>query len=369
MDINKLVEKQFVPNLEDIENEELKRLSKRLKEKSYKKTLTKIVEWQEKNIVYWMERGYMHTILSILLIVSILFFPLSDNIKWILTPIIILTLFDFMSILPTILTLITYLIVLFTFIFSIDFTLANRLFPIQNLIVLSILFGGIISLLIYLIIRFRNIKLIKPEFKLGDTFKLSLSVDKILKYRFAICRDYAKLTMALLFNIYPKEKKYFITISGHVAGAIKVGNVIYVLDQRLPVRTFDNWLLFWKEKLGKKKLKAEIIEVNLIKNQLKTNKVDSKEISKVEIPKVNTEKIEKNLIKILKIKQSTKKDKPILEIPIKNLSLCYDNNEIVIWSLIEDLKNKIENEFCNDIKIISKINVTQEGKNIILRIY
>lgn len=53
--------------------------------------------------------------------------------------------------------------------------------------------------------RYGNIKRLVPEFRIGDTFTLSLPIEKILKYRLSVCRDYAKLTMALLLDLHPKS--------------------------------------------------------------------------------------------------------------------------------------------------------------------
>ena len=61
-----LLERQFVPTREDIENNEVKKLAKRLKGKSIKDTLTKIVEWQERNLTYWTDRVTMFTLLYFL---------------------------------------------------------------------------------------------------------------------------------------------------------------------------------------------------------------------------------------------------------------------------------------------------------------
>ena len=50
---------QFLPSLEDIENEDLKKLANMVKGDSNKETLTNILEWQHNNLLYWMERGIL----------------------------------------------------------------------------------------------------------------------------------------------------------------------------------------------------------------------------------------------------------------------------------------------------------------------
>ena len=88
-----------------------------------------------------------------------------------------------------------------------------------------------------------------------DTFRPSLPVDKILKYRLAVCRDYAKLTASLLFRVYPNSELYFIFIKipiikipEHVATGIKIKNKCYVLDQYLPILTKNDWLIMQNKK-------------------------------------------------------------------------------------------------------------------------
>jgi predicted transglutaminase-like protease len=365
-----LVEKQSLPTLEDINNKEARNLAKRLKGKSDKETLTNILEWEEKNIQPWIDRWYIFFLLYLLLIVSSCFLPISLSIKLMVFAIFtIFAFFDLTSTISYFLPLIAFIIALFTWIFSINFLVANRLLPIDHLILLSIIFGGTISLLIYLILKYRGIKSFQPEFKLGDTFKLSLSVDEILKYRLAICRDYAKLTATLLLNLYHNSDIYFILIPQHVATGIKLNNKIYVLDQRLPVLTLENWLSFWREKLKKKKLKANIFKIIYNKEKLKIKKIDYKRLGDIAIPKINLENFTNKLANMLNIKQFSRKNKPYLEIPLKNYALCYKSDEIIEFSLIRLIKNKLENEFCENINKISKIGIVQNKNDLILRVY
>ena len=59
--------------MEEIENSEIKQLANRLKAVSDKETLTNVLEWQDRNIVFWFERYP----LSHILLVSIVFFAVS----------------------------------------------------------------------------------------------------------------------------------------------------------------------------------------------------------------------------------------------------------------------------------------------------
>lgn len=251
--LGKMIEKQFLPTKEDVNDKEVEKLSKRFKGYSDKEILTNVLEWQEKNIQYWNDRGntFLFLLLYLFLITSILLLPIQANIKWGVVGIFILFgFFDLILTLSYILPLIASIIALFTWTYSINFSVANKILPVGSLVILSIILGSLISLLLYLRLKYRNLKSIQPEFKLRDTFKLSLSVDKILKYRLAICRDYAKLTAALLLNIYRENKLYFITIPNHVATAIQIGNKKYVLDQRLPVTSLEKWKHYWKERFS-----------------------------------------------------------------------------------------------------------------------
>ena len=203
--------KQFLPTDADIKNEDLKKLAKRLEGNSEKETLTNILEWQDRNVRGWEERMYMFPILYILLIASFCLLPINSLIKEIVAPIIVVMGFvDLWVVSAYFLPLIGLIILPFSLSFYINPLQVQKTELISSLIPLSIMFGAIISLVIYLWLKYRGIKSRIPDFKLGDTFKLSLPINKILKYKLAVCRDYAKLTASLLFNIYPNSKVYFL---------------------------------------------------------------------------------------------------------------------------------------------------------------
>ncbi len=52
------------PTSKEIQNPEVKSLADRLKDKSYRETLTNILNWQEQNIEFWTERHPLRTILE-----------------------------------------------------------------------------------------------------------------------------------------------------------------------------------------------------------------------------------------------------------------------------------------------------------------
>ena len=135
---------------------------------------------------------------------------------------------------------------------------------------------------------------------INDTFQLSLPTKKILEYKLAICRDYAKLTASLLLNVYPDSEIYFFTIPRHVAAGIKINNKIYILDQHLPVLTIEKWLMTWNKK------KANILVGRLIsseRDKIKIKKSEPVKLSLWKIPEVNVEKLTDEIVRYLKLKQ------------------------------------------------------------------
>ncbi len=64
--------KQFLPSSRELENKDIAELLERLKGVSEKETLSNLLEWQERNLDYWNERGYLDSSLHILMGVGIL---------------------------------------------------------------------------------------------------------------------------------------------------------------------------------------------------------------------------------------------------------------------------------------------------------
>ena len=362
--------KQFLPADTDIKNVELKKLAKRLEGNSEKETLTNILEWQDRNVLGWVDRMYMFPILYILLITSFCLLPINSPIKEIVSLIFVVMCFvNLMVVLSYFLPLIGLIILLFSWLFSINPLQVQKTVSISSLILLSIMFGALTILLIFLLLKYRSIKSKIPDFKLEDTFKLSLSVSKILKYKLAVCRDYAKLTASLLFSIYPNSKVYFLTIPRYVAVAVKTKNDYYVLDQKLPVLTKNGWLNRWNRK------NTDVYVSELILNsEGKPVGVDFKKHEKVSLfseKVVNADELTKKVAEMLKIRQDSQKDNPYAEIPLKNFAIYYEDDEITKYSLIRAIKNKLESELCGNIDKVSKIEITQNEneKDVIIKVY
>jgi len=367
----------FLPSKEDLENKEVKELSKRLMGGSYKETLTNIVEWQERNIHYWSERADMFVLLCIFSIIPLVIIPAPSFFKLILVFILLLYLFfNFMLYLTCILFLTAEIIVLIWI-----FRVINVLFFVVT-IALSIPLGGILSLLLYGALKYRHIKTARPEFRFRDTFKWSLPVEKILEYRLAICRDYAKCTAALLLNCYRENKIYFIEIPSHVAAAIKIKDKLFVLDQKLPVLTLEKWMDFWNERMSKSvifKISSYIFrflrggEVRIseivFNEKIKKKWVCYGKLDKKDILQIDTENLTEKIANIMSITQVSNKSDPDIIITLRNFAICHDKDEIVEFSMLKAIKNKLADELCGTLTNITKIEIIQNEKDLILKGY
>ncbi|MEM2950107.1 MAG: transglutaminase-like domain-containing protein, partial [Nitrososphaeria archaeon] len=255
-----------------------------------------------------------------------------------------------------------------------------------EIVLLSTIFGSIITLLLYAMLKYRYLKSHQPEFRLSDTFRLSLPVEKILQYRLAICRDYAKITAALLlFSYYPKNKIYFITIPSHVATAINIEDRIYVLDQHLPVLTIEKWMDVWNRRLSRSVIfkfsslifrllkggEVEMLELLInYKGNIRIKKACcQKLIGVMGVPKIDTEYLVSKIMYDIRISQNLSENTYDLKINLKNFALYYDKDEIVEFSLLRAIKNKLEKELCGNLQKIKGINITQNEADLILGVY
>lgn len=386
--ITSLDKRQFCPTIEDIENDGLKKLAKRLKGDSEKETLTNVLEWQDRNIQYWWERYPFDLSLKILI-------PYSSVLALAIILPFLLLLYELGS--PTFALLLASLIVLFFFLFSFHnimlkvfylflflpiiylFTSLALRIPIlaQTILPSTLIYAGCLGaialIMVYLPFRYRIFlreKPIKEKISkffevVNNTFRLSLPVDKILEYKLAVCRDYAKLTASLLFNLFPDSELYFVKIPSHVVTGIKIKNKLYVFDKRLPISSVNRWLIVWKKK------KATIYKSRLKDSGGKLTEVtfDKDEPILRELPEVNTEKLTEEIAKMLGINQSSHKDGPDFEIPLSNYAVYYEDDEITKYSLIRAIKNRLESELCDCMDKISKIKISQNKKDLVVVVY
>ena len=372
-----LDKKQFNPTLDDIKNEDLKKLANRLKGNSDKNTLTNILEWEERNIRVWDDRIYMFAMFSLLIVLSGVLLPIDLGIKYLFILLLILAIFtNFALILLYSFILNSFIVVLFSFVYILKHMGAQNMLPAYSFVLLSILFGAYIGLIIYLLLRYQGVKQQIPEFKRRDMFELTLPVKKILKYKLAICRDYAKLTAALLYNC-SDSSVYFFTVPAHVATAVKIKDKYYIFDKKLPVLTKDAWLNKWNK-----------TEVNVYSSEIVLNseylavgtkfknceKLSISDFSIKDGNAINTAELTEltdNVSKLLGINQSSQTDISDFDFTLENYAVYYENDDIVKYSLTRAIKNKLENEFCGNIDKISKIEINQceNCKDLNLSVY
>ena len=390
--------KQSCPTVEDIENKELGKLAKRLKGDSDKETLTNILEWQDRNIQSWKERRILELLWLILtgfiivlylvvflpIIILLHFYLVSSNLlsasaSQILVSVIFLVFLIGFIFQNALVRIIYVLLLSYPVIYSISSVKNPAIFgDLSSASLNGVLFGAAILSLAYLMMSYYPIFRAEPLIArikkilrmMKDTFQLSLPVNKILDYRMAICRDYAKLTAALLFNLYPNAKIYFFDffkIPRHVATAIKIDGKYYILDQTLPVLTIDEWLIRRNRK------DVDVYASELIWNsEGKLVGVDFKYHGKVSLfseKVVNTDKLTAEVAEMLKIKQISQKEKPDYETLLKNYAIYYEDDDITKRSLMKAIKNKLESELCSNMDKISKIEINQDKSDLIVKVY
>jgi len=84
---------------------------------------------------------------------------------------------------------------------------------------------------------------------------------------------------------------------------------------------------------------------------------------------VNTDELTRKVAEMLKIRQDLQKDNPYAEIPLKKFAIYYDDDEITKYSLIMAIKNKLESELCGNIDKVSKIEISQNENDLIIKVY
>ncbi|MEM2131037.1 MAG: transglutaminase-like domain-containing protein [Candidatus Woesearchaeota archaeon] len=385
---------QFLPKIEDLKNKELEKLSALLKQPSKIKTFINILEWQHNNIKYWNDRNIIFFILTILVFLSFLFLSQILKINFYLFYLILflLVLLIFSGIL---LDIIYNLVFLFAMLLLLSVFVSLNLNKISLtkdiflfFIFSSFVFGSFLSILTYLFKKYSSLKQNVNDFEISDTFKLSLPVEKILKYKLSICRDYAKLTSALLFSIYPDKEIYFVLIPQHVAVAIKHENNYFVLDQKLPILRLEKWLLYWQHKKNKKSITFSLIKASLNKD-LKNEKINfsiikpdlNYNIEKIDLEKVKT-KVQSLLnLKTNKLKTNNKNNyekfkklniehkKTFYEIRIKNIFPYDSNDTLFIDSLARLIKKNLESELVDKINNLSDLEFLKNNNEFIIRCY
>lgn len=359
--------KHFTPNEKDVRD--AKNLAIRLKGRTDSETLNNILEWQERNLSYWWERflfdipRFPLLILALLLLVILslpfqifLFFINKTLFFTSLLIIIGLTIaFFFSRFIEKI-----YYLLMGVLIVYLTIILLTKLHALLSFLPYILFYFGVLFIFGFIIyyLYWRYDKLEKKSFFeiFEDTFKFSLEVEKILKYKMAICRDYAKLTAALLLNLYPKNRIFFFTFPGHVATGIELNEKIYILDQKLPIVNIEAWLNLWdRDEVSKLELKRENNKI-YVKYLWKEKRKENVKVEKL-----------KNLVEV--VEKAIKEKKKNVAYVLKNKAKIYDiNNEIIKDSLLRYFTLLLQREFTSNFSKIKKLNITKKDCDLILRI-
>lgn len=304
----------YCPSLKEIENSEIRELANRIKATSDKETVTNVLEWQDKNLAFWFERH-----------------PLSLAI------------------------MATFLILLVTSPFLV--LNAQVVFAYFAFLVSMI---ATLSLVAVCMIRYYRKLPLKQIFNI---FPLNVPINSILENRLGVCRDYAKLTAALLSNIYPEADIFFAHATNHVATGIMIEKKLYVLDKYLPVTTIDKWHERWH--------KGEYSEKTI--ERIKGNRLESVDLntllSKTCSAQLDTAKLVNEMKRLLGIHESAigKKSSSLEILRWKKGAILYEDNEIVNYSLAQRLKNRISGEML-DLNQVAKLEVIKNKDDLIFRI-
>jgi predicted transglutaminase-like protease len=281
----------YCPKPEEILNNRIKELSNRLKSSSDKETLTNLLDWQNRNLTFWFER-----------------YPMSDAL-W--TPLLGLLLVT-----------------------AIFFIVNPAIWLWSSTVILSVWITAL-AITLYMIKGHRKL----PLRTALNMFSLSLPINAMLDNKLCVCRDYAKLSAALLFNIYPDKEVYFVHARNHVATGIMVGNTLYVLDKYLPLSTINKWHEKWNKKWYSTKA-VEKVRDGCLKNVKLESILTQNIIASLNLPKIETE-LEKQLNIHRPADEAIGESIKLLH--WKKGAILYEDDELVNYSLAQRLKTIITN--------------------------
>jgi predicted transglutaminase-like protease len=322
----------YCPTSDEIKNNDVKRLANRLTAASYRETLTNILEWQERNITFWIER-YLLVIVFYYSVIALFF------------GVLILTILTITSIL------------------SLSF---YWWFVVNWWVIWASCIATTLAIMILILNSNRKFPWKEVPKGLMNAFMPSISMDFLLEKKLGVCRDYAKLTACLLSNIYPDKEIYFATAPSHAATGMKIGNELYMLDQRLPIVTKDRWNDYRKPRWYHTIKRFDPAKITL-------QKADKRAFIHTEDkPVLNTEKLSKRMTELLNIKEQSD-DKTISSqkpIPIrwKNGAILYEENEMTDYSLARYLETKISSEIVK-MNQITKIEISREKNDLMFQIH
>jgi predicted transglutaminase-like protease len=315
----------YCPSLAERKNDKIIELANRLGADSEKETLANIAEWQNNNVLYWFERSYLSPAL------------------WVLVPVSLGSLLGFLIGLwrsPAILETIYSTLIAMT------------------ILILGTVTATLKAMTIFMTAYYRKM----PLKHLYNVFSFSNPIDFFVEKKLAVCRDYAKLSACLLFNIYPEKEIYFVHAPSHVATGIMVGENLYILDKYLPVATFDRWHKRWHKRrfLDKKVEKAKDTYMESVDYKCLLPKANSSRPDKDEL----AHELER-LLNIQRSKEKSEKN-PLLILHWRKGAVLYEDDEIVNYSIAQRLKKIISNEML-DIDRIASLRIDQNKDDLIFQ--
>jgi predicted transglutaminase-like protease len=307
-----------VPTAEEIANKKIADLANRLKSDSINKTLTNILEWQERNLTFWLER-----------------FPMPQ-IFW---------------------AFLIGLIVSSVFLYTGFISRLNDLFY-DSLVFSALFLGMVVAFLIVMLVTIccgRGLKV--NQFR--TIFRSNIPVDEIIENRLCVCRDYAKLTACLLLNL-PESEVFFVHTSNHAAVGVFSNNQLYILDQKLPILTMSQWDK--REKSKEKIHKFRDGKTELINNTFKASPDDTnhsgndrKEYLKSELARLLGLPVEWNNNEI----------KAVRKVKWKHGANLYRlNDDLVNYSLARKIQKIISEELVDSKKVTIIIQENEHNDNL-----
>jgi hypothetical protein len=142
----------------------------------------------------------------------------------------------------------------------------------------------------------------------------------------------------------------------------------------VPILTLSKWVQRWKERLNKSNLSVALKRIVKDSNGITTKEEQWKQY--IETPsehtRINTERIAGELKKKLMIKdmgqRHESKNSIEFTIPFPNYADFYEEDEIIEFSIVESMKNKIEDELAGNLNEILSLAVTRDNRNLVVKI-
>ncbi|MEM4912941.1 MAG: transglutaminase-like domain-containing protein [Desulfurococcaceae archaeon] len=289
----------YVPTVDDVAY--ARQLAEKLRGRDDADTLNNVLEWVEKNISKWRERAlfgyesrsrlltlYLCVYLALIIAPPIALFLflslssiqryLSESLSWhhslvsavVLASVLIYIIEILRGIYLKLARALFFALTMWTLLIILSKTGVLSQNPTSILMLLQRVFEPmgwfVVGASLLMLLHFSTIysvfyvrdggknRLAKALALMDLTFQPSIPLREILRYRLAVCRDYAKLLASVLVNLYPGRNIYFLVIPGHVATAIEFEGKLYVLDQRLPIMSLNAWMRRWGVKRAEKRL-------------------------------------------------------------------------------------------------------------------